>query len=321
MSGFSDRIGSVAPTANRLNETYHAPRETPDMMVHAINQTRSTSSSSWVYWALPFLALAGLAWYLLSGDGSSGPVAVAPQGTLSPVQASVADLERQTITAIDSFGTSLQSVRDRASATQVLPELQQAASELDRLSGLAGRLPMETRDQLAERIKTAAGRLKTALDDVTAMPGLAPDVKPAIAALQTKLDSLVMTPGSVAQQRIGAMADRVGYLARSASAATSVSTFFDRRVYNGAGEEIGTVHDLAMSTDGKIVTAVIGVGGFLGIGEKEVAVPFSSMRVERRDGDWRLVMSATKEELKAAPTYEDTGQRIRLTPVPAPTGK
>src|SRR6185295_3728019 len=122
-----------------------------------------------------------------------------------------------------------------------LPKLQQAANELDRLSGLAGRLPFEARDRLAERIKTATAQLKTGLDNVNAMPGLGSDVKPVIAALQAKTDALAMTPASLAQQRIGAVADRAAaYLARSPSGAVSISLYFDRNVYNSADEKIGT---------------------------------------------------------------------------------
>ena len=63
-----------------------------------------------------------------------------------------------------------------------------------------------------------------------------------------------------------------------------------------------------------ITAAVIGVGGFLGIGEKEVAVPFSSMQVVRRDNDWYLVIEGTRDALRDAPSYEDTGVRVRLSP-------
>ena len=50
-------------------------------------------------------------------------------------------------------------------------------------------------------------------------------------------------------------------------------------VTNEAGESIGNVSDLLFDKSGRIVTVVIGVGGFLGIGEKSVAVPFASLTV------------------------------------------
>ena len=85
-------------------------------------------------------------------------------------------------------------MKDQASLNEALPKLQRAGSELDQLNGLANRLPPEARDKLAETIKTATARLKSGLDNVNAMPGLAPDAKPLVAALRSKLDALAMTP-------------------------------------------------------------------------------------------------------------------------------
>jgi sporulation protein YlmC with PRC-barrel domain len=91
----------------------------------------------------------------------------------------------------------------------------------------------------------------------------------------------------------------------------AVSTYYKRNVYDDADEKIGDVTDLIMSHDGKISTAVIGVGGFLGIGEKEVAVPFSSLRVKKKDNSWYLVMHTTKEALTKAPKFAYSGERAR----------
>ena len=122
------------------------------------------------------------------------------------------------------------------------------------------------------------------------MPGLAPNAKPVVAALRTRLDALAMTPGSLTQQRIA------DFLARAQSGSASVSTYFERSVYN-AGEKIGTVGDLIIGPDGKIVAAVIGVGGFLGIGEKEVAAPFSRCRSSDVTTTG-IVMNVTKDSLR-----------------------
>jgi len=59
-----------------------------------------------------------------------------------------------------------------------------------------------------------------------------------------------------------------------------------------------------MDTSGNVTTAVVGVGGFLGAGKKDVAVPFKDLKVMSRDGkDW-LVLNQTKDQLKMAPAYE-----------------
>jgi sporulation protein YlmC with PRC-barrel domain len=49
-------------------------------------------------------------------------------------------------------------------------------------------------------------------------------------------------------------------------------------VYNNANEKIGDVNEILIDNNGKIDAVVIGVGGFLGMGEHDVAVPFNSLK-------------------------------------------
>jgi len=90
---------------------------------------------------------------------------------------------------------------------------------------------------------------------------------------------------------------------------TLASTIIGKSVYSSTDPEsdnIGDVNDLIVAEDGSVTHAVIGVGGFLGIGEKNVAVPFDELKVVENNGDLRLVYSATKEQLEAAPAFDRT---------------
>jgi sporulation protein YlmC with PRC-barrel domain len=76
-------------------------------------------------------------------------------------------------------------------------------------------------------------------------------------------------------------------------------------VYNAANEKIGDINDLILASDGQITSAVIGVGGFLGMGEKLVAVPFSDLKFGRdSSGNARVSLSSTKEALEKAPDFK-----------------
>ena len=78
-------------------------------------------------------------------------------------------------------------------------------------------------------------------------------------------------------------------------------------VYNGTGddaENIGDVNDIVIGADGKIEAVVVGVGGFLGIGEKDVAVDFTQLDWAEKDGDRWLVAPMTKEQLEAQPAFD-----------------
>lgn len=78
-----------------------------------------------------------------------------------------------------------------------------------------------------------------------------------------------------------------------------------RRVYSGADETVGDINDLIVNLDGSVEGVVIGVGGFLGMGEKKVAVEMSAITVsaEPQTGNIRLVLSSTREDLEAAPEF------------------
>ncbi|QFT60343.1 PRC-barrel domain protein [Sulfitobacter sp. THAF37] len=75
-------------------------------------------------------------------------------------------------------------------------------------------------------------------------------------------------------------------------------------VYSTAGENIGEIDDLIVNLDGSVEGAVIGVGGFLGIGEKWVAVSMDSLSTQQdENGNVTLTSSATKVDLEAAEPF------------------
>jgi sporulation protein YlmC with PRC-barrel domain len=90
------------------------------------------------------------------------------------------------------------------------------------------------------------------------------------------------------------------------------SKLIGTKVVNTANETIGDINEIVLGKDGKVAAVVIGVGGFLGIGEREVAVNFNSIRMSRdQSNNLVLTMNATKDSLKDAPAWrwEDTAKR------------
>jgi sporulation protein YlmC with PRC-barrel domain len=76
----------------------------------------------------------------------------------------------------------------------------------------------------------------------------------------------------------------------------------DKPVFNEQGERVGEVDDLIIGRDGKIF-AVVEVGGFLGLGEKLVAVPYQSLRVDDRAS--KVVLpGASREALRLLPVFK-----------------
>ena len=85
------------------------------------------------------------------------------------------------------------------------------------------------------------------------------------------------------------------------------SSLIGKGVYGSASddaERIGDVNDVVIAPNGSAEAVIIGVGGFLGIGEKDVAVDFSQVSWVDRDGERWFIVEATKEELEAAPSFD-----------------
>lgn len=79
----------------------------------------------------------------------------------------------------------------------------------------------------------------------------------------------------------------------------------DEAVHNVQKDRIGEVKDLLIDGDGRVVAAIIGVGGFLGMGERDVAVNYRAIKLTRDDkGKPLFVVDVTKETLKTAPVYK-----------------
>ncbi|MUO79124.1 photosystem reaction center subunit H [Agrobacterium vitis] len=104
----------------------------------------------------------------------------------------------------------------------------------------------------------------------------------------------------------GASAAMDTYLTQQGSDQLAASNYIGQNVYAG-DKSIGEIKDLIMQQNGGLVAAVIGVGGFVGIGEKYVAVPVSKITVTRdaQNADkLRLTTTETAETLKAAPEFK-----------------
>ena len=86
-------------------------------------------------------------------------------------------------------------------------------------------------------------------------------------------------------------------------AGTTVNNFYKQSVYDPSDNKIGDVEDVLIDTDGHVSAMIIAVGGFLGVGEKDVAVPYSSIRASKKNNKWYLVLNTTKDALKTAPGF------------------
>jgi sporulation protein YlmC with PRC-barrel domain len=84
----------------------------------------------------------------------------------------------------------------------------------------------------------------------------------------------------------------------------TVTNYYKQSVYDPRESKIGDVDDVLVDKSGKITGLVIGVGGFLGAGEKDVIVPFTAVKTEKKNDKWWLTLDQTKDDLKNASGFK-----------------
>ncbi len=77
-----------------------------------------------------------------------------------------------------------------------------------------------------------------------------------------------------------------------------------KAVYNEADEKIGDISDVVLASDGQAAYFIVGAGGFLGLGEHNVAIPYEKIQ---QNGDKMVLPGFTKDQLKALPKVEVKG--------------
>ena len=91
----------------------------------------------------------------------------------------------------------------------------------------------------------------------------------------------------------------------------TVTDYYKQNVYDPSDKKIGEIKDVLIGSDGKVVAFIVEVGGFIGAGAKDVAVPFTDVKGTKKNDKWYLTMNADKDELKSAPglTYDRSTTR------------
>ena len=82
------------------------------------------------------------------------------------------------------------------------------------------------------------------------------------------------------------------------------------RSFRAAPEYLSEIDDVLLAADGRLKAAVVGVGGFLGIAERDVAVPWDALVVSGdEDEDLLLRLDISREQLEAVPQFETVADR------------
>jgi hypothetical protein len=188
-SGLSKMLSGTNLLDNAASAAGRIGDDAVTRMGHLAQTAPASSQRTWPYWLAGLAALAALSWFLLPherpqlADGTSTTV-----GSRAPITA--ADLNRELTSSVGAARTALLGMTDPASARAALPNLQQAASQIDKISVLADQLPPAARQSIAAAIKPTMTSLNQMFDKILASPELAAIAKPTIDSLRSKLAAL-----------------------------------------------------------------------------------------------------------------------------------
>jgi sporulation protein YlmC with PRC-barrel domain len=105
-----------------------------------------------------------------------------------------------------------------------------------------------------------------------------------------------------------------GKVLTSVPEAVTVTDYYKQNVYDPSDQKIGEIKDVLITKDGKVGAFIVAVGGFVGMGEKDVAVPFEDVKGVKKNDKWYLTMQANKDELKNAPGLKYDRSATRWVP-------
>jgi len=87
------------------------------------------------------------------------------------------------------------------------------------------------------------------------------------------------------------------------SSSLTVTDWYKQPAYDKSDSKIGDIDDVLVGPNGQIDAVIVDVGGFLGAGEKDVAVGFHPIKQTKKDNKTYLTLDTTKEALERAPGF------------------
>jgi sporulation protein YlmC with PRC-barrel domain len=122
---------------------------------------------------------------------------------------------------------------------------------------------------------------------------------------------LIASTAALAQQP---SAGQGGVMTSIPSSSRTVTDWYKQNVYDPKDQKIGEIMDVLVNPNGQIDAAIVGVGGFLGAGEKDVAVSFNAIKASKKNDKTYLTLDTTKDALKNAPGFKYDRQSTTWVP-------
>ena len=96
----------------------------------------------------------------------------------------------------------------------------------------------------------------------------------------------------------------MGHMESPPADGMAASDLIGRELKTSGDESVGEIGDLIIDRDGKVAAVLVNVGGFLGMGEKHVAIDWNAVEMSGNSEEQELRVDMTRDELESAPSYE-----------------
>ncbi|MEX1198530.1 MAG: PRC-barrel domain-containing protein [Pseudohongiellaceae bacterium] len=131
--------------------------------------------------------------------------------------------------------------------------------------------------------------------------------------LTTRQDESTQRAGQSDSQAVGnqrnmrdqSRKENRGFMASAPANGIQADDLIGAEVSTNGDEDVGPVDDLIIDENGQIVAIIVGVGGFLGMGEKSVAIGWDDVTLSNHSDEIELRIDVTREGLRSAPEYEE----------------
>ena len=119
------------------------------------------------------------------------------------------------------------------------------------------------------------------------------------------MSKLAYAAAILAVVSVPAIADtNVQMLRQVPAESLTVTDWYKKDVYDSNNNKIGEVMDVLLDKSGKVTSLIIGVGGFLGLGEKNVAVDYDYLQKNGSIAPNRITLGLSEEDLRNAPAFQ-----------------
>jgi hypothetical protein len=192
MSGASNVMNQAGNAVNQASSTVKGAASS------ASNAARNVASNiptrrpaSPLRWLAPLALVLVAGWFLLGRNNAPATPSVEMGGTGTTAMVGDVDVSKEVGSVFTNLTSTLNGIKDEATATTALPQLEEIAGNVDNLSGLFGQLPDAAKTGVASLVKDNMGGLNDVIAKITALPGVGTIIQPVLDTIMKALGGFV----------------------------------------------------------------------------------------------------------------------------------